>query len=433
MTEIKRHSSAQWVIVLSYSLVIMALYFEQYAGVAFVAFLISMGWLGFKAFKMPAEQKTPLLKQQRQWIVVSLIYAGVLIASFFHFPITDDGVWRLSSYAFILLLTGMFFIQTKYQITPVMLFSVAFFSFVYALIVFIIEWNFYGNALFLGGVRLGHYAAIDTGGYANFVMATLIFMVAVIALQGSRYLRFAALVALALLFVFAILTKGRTNIFFIPFIVLLAVFFLIHNKLWQLKSKLTLISLPVLFIAIAGTTYFGKDRMYSAVSDFQQLEQDNYYTSMGLRVLMAKVGTQIVQENPVMGVGLNHFRDAKADVLERKFVEVPEFVRNQVVDFTQIHNQFLMDAIFAGVFGLIALMLFLGYPLWLYARYYFQSDDVDVRIVAMSGIAFMGYILFTSLFGTVFTYTYTTIMYMLINMMLLGYLTQANTKQTSGV
>ncbi len=407
-----------------YSVAIMALYFEDLAGPAMLVFLGSMVWLAFQK-----GEKKPLITEQRNWMLVSVIYAGVLIASFFiHLPITDDGVWRLSSYSFILLLTAMFFLQTRHQVTPLMVFGVGFISFVYALIVFGIEWHVYGRDLLFGNVRLGHYAAIDTGGYANFVMATLILMFAVIGLQHNKYLKGAALVALIALLIFAVLTKGRTNIFFVPLLILLVMFFLVHNKFWQFKSKLTLISLPILLIAIVSATYFGKDRVLDAINDFEQLEQENYYTSMGLRVLMAKVGAQIVQENPVTGVGLNHFQDAKTDVLARSFTDVPDGVKSAVINFTQIHNQFLMDAIFAGIFGLLALLVFLGYPLWLYSRYYIQSDDIKYRMVALSGIALIGYTIFTSLFGTVFTYTYSTIMYMLVNMLLIGYLTQTNKK-----
>ena len=429
INQLKQHSLAQWVIVAMYSFAIMALYFEHLAGPAMLIFLGSMLWLGLQK----GERKR-LTSEQRNWLWVACIYALIMIASFFvHLPVTDDGVWRLSSYGFILLMVGMFYLQLKHQMTSIMLFSIILASFLYAITVFIIEWFYYGNQLFTSSwVRLGHYAAIDTGGYANFVMATLLVAIGVIAIQKNYTLKLLGFVAIVLLVVFAMLTKGRTNLFYLPFVLVLMVLFLWHNGFFKLKPLLTkgLVAISLIMIVTGG--YLGKDRVAETVTDFQKMEQQDYYTSLGLRVMMYRVGLDIVKENPVMGVGLNQFKQEKAYVLQTQYQSVPEHVQEMIIGFTQIHNQFLMDAIFAGVFGIVGLLAFLGYPAWLYIQFYRKSPELSTRWIAFSGLLFIGYTLFTSLFGSVFTYTYTTILYMLINLMLIAYLTQSSADSEKG-
>jgi O-antigen ligase len=210
------------------------------------------------------------------------------------------------------------------------------------------------------------------------------------------------------------------------------VLFLWHNGFFKLKPLLTkgLVAISLIMIVTGG--YLGKDRVAETVTDFQKMEQQDYYTSLGLRVMMYRVGLDIVKENPVMGVGLNQFKQEKAYVLQTQYQSVPEHVQEMIIGFTQIHNQFLMDAIFAGVFGIVGLLAFLGYPAWLYIQFYRKSPELSTRWIAFSGLLFIGYTLFTSLFGSVFTYTYTTILYMLINLMLIAYLTQSSADSEKG-
>lgn len=420
-TFLMQHTKAQWIIVAMYGLAIMGLYFENLAGPAMLFFLMGMVWLGFQK-----TDKTPIATEARNWMWVSIAYAGVMILSFFvHLPITDDGVWRLSSYSFILFMLGFFYLHSRYVVSPLMLLSIVVISFLYALTVFLIEFYQYGAELFSSPtIRLGEYASIDTGGYANFVMVTFLAAIGVVALQKNKAFRITGLVVLGCLILFAVLTKGRTNVFFLPFIFIAIVLFALHNKLFRIKPILTKLLLVVAILAVTIGALLSKDRFTETVHDFEKMEQQDYYSSLGLRMFMYKVGIDIVQEYPIFGVGLNHFKESKVTILQQNYSATPEHVQQAVIGFTQIHNQFLMDAIFAGVFGLIALVLFLAYPAWLYFNFYRRATDLSVRWLAFSGLMFIAYTCFTGMFGTIFTYTYTTLFYMLVNMMLLGYLAQ---------
>jgi hypothetical protein len=168
--------------VVAHVLVLGALYFEQMATPALLVFLAVL--LGVMLTTQAAK---PLNSVQKAWITVAVAYAGVLIASFFiHLPVTDDGVWRLSSYAFILLLAGAFYVQTRIEITLNMVLSLLLASVVYASLVFVIELSHFGMILFSNeNYRLGQFIS-DYGGYANLVMGTLIAFVSIFMFYHNK-------------------------------------------------------------------------------------------------------------------------------------------------------------------------------------------------------------------------------------------------------
>ena len=418
---LSNHEREQKMIVLMYLSAMVGVYFEHIASVALLIFLGVLFWLSIQK-----KDSVELQYSHKAFIGVSVIYGLVLLSSFvIHLPITDDGTWRLSSYSFILLLSWMFYVQLKYKMTESMMLAALIGSTVFATIVFIIEFWVFGLALLNDPwTRLGEFASIDFGGYGNFVMATLIVLVGVAAVQkDTRLIKWLVLAAI-LLFVFAVLTKSRTNLLFFPFLFLGYLVFAFQNKLFKLKPMIVKLALSLGIFAVAFMAYISTDRIKHAANDIQKLvDNEDYLSSLGLRVLMNKVGAQIVSENPMLGIGLNHFKSAKQEVLSRsEYSQVPQHAKDMTIGFTQIHNQFLMDMIFIGLPGLIALLLFIGYPLWFYSKIYFRQRSLANKFLALSGVMFISYTIFTGLFGSVFTYTYTSIMYMLVNAMLISYL-----------
>lgn len=407
--------------VVAHALVLGALYFESLATPALLVFLTLL--FGLMLTKSVAQ---PLSKLQKGWISVSVAYAGVLIASFFiHLPITDDGVWRLSSYAFILLLAGAFYVQSRITITLNMVVALLFASVAYAALVFVIELNHFGLSLLTANLRLGGYIS-DYGGYANFVMGTLIVMIGLFGFVDNRKLRVFIIVSILALVLFIMLGGGRTSIWYMVVVVAGLLWFLLDRNASTLCAKRKwkwFVGGVLVLILTLGLTH---QRIYDAYQDIQKAVAQDYNTSLGHRVVMAHIGWDIVKESPALGVGLNHFKEAKSRALEKSDFNLPSDGKQNLLNYTHIHNQFLMDMILAGVLGLLILIAFLFYPLWCYWQFYQRSNESKVRLLAMAGMLFVGYALFTAMFGCVFTYTYTSIFYMMINGLMLGYLSQPN-------
>jgi O-antigen ligase len=414
--------------VVAHVLVLGALYFEQMATPALLVFLAVL--LGVMLTTQAAK---PLNRVQKAWIAVAVAYAGVLIASFFiHLPVTDDGVWRLSSYAFILLLAGAFYVQTRIEITLNMVLSLLLASVTYASLVFVIELNHYGFRLLSDDmVRLGQHVS-DIGGYAYLVMGSLLVMPWLIfSYFHKKRLFLILLIASMFLLLYVVLGKGRTSLLFLP-IALLALVYgsarlaLTRKRLWSLVALVMSMMLVVFAVSY--------DRIKALSQDLTLIIQHkDYNTSMGLRLVMYEVGMDIVVDHPILGVGLSHFKEEKSERVDLDVFALPQEIQKAVVSFTQIHNQFLMDSIFAGIFGLVALLFFLGYPFWRYLCYFQNSQNITDGIFAMSSMLFIGYTIFTGLFGSVFTYTYSSIFYMMINGLLLGYLSQQGFSKESKV
>jgi O-antigen ligase len=411
--------------VIAHALVLGALYFEQMATPALLVFLAVL--LGVM---LTTETSQPLNKVQKGWIAVSVAYASVLIASFFiHLPITDDGVWRLSSYAFILLLAGAFYLQTRIKIKINMILSLLLVSVVYASLVFALELSHYGWALWTGNIRLGGYVS-DYGGYANLVMGTLIVLIGLFGLVGSKKLQSFVFVSISVLVVFVMLGGGRTSIWYMIVLVLGLLWFLLNrNNISAIPAKSEwywLLGGVLVLMLTLGLTH---QRIYDAYQDIQKVLSQNYNTSLGHRVVMAHIGWDIVKDSPMMGVGLNHFKEAKTLALEKRDFNLPSYGKQSVINYTHIHNQFLMDMILAGILGLLTLIAFLFYSLWCYWQFYQRSNEYEIKLLAMAGMFFIGYAVFTALFGCVFTYTYTSIFYMMMNGFILGYLAQHHDRQ----
>ncbi len=416
------HSPAQKVITIMYVLVIMALYFEHLAGAALVVFVVSMIWLFFQK-----PECCQLGRIEKNWIIISLIYSCLILSSFFiHQPITSDGVWRLSSYAFIILMTGFFYIQSKIVITREMIFLIMLFSIICSFAIFLIELGHYGLNIFTNtDIRMGHYASVNYGGYANFTMGSLIVLLSIYAFNLSKPQKVFLILLTISMLMFIVLGRGRTSIWYFSILVV-AMSWFYYQKCFSLLSKKRLLSLMgVAVFSIVSVFAVTHERIYAAYHDIYEAVENNYDSSLGHRIVMYTIAADIISDHPLLGVGLNKFKESKEYYIDKHNFNLSQEEKARIVGYTQIHNQFLMDAIFFGLFGFVAVCFFIFYPLVMYFYYYRAYHELDFKLISLVGILFIGYEIFTSLFGSIFTYTYTSIFYMLINALLINYLSQS--------
>jgi O-antigen ligase len=265
---------------------------------------------------------------------------------------------------------------------------------------------------------------VNYGGYANFAMGTFSIGLGVLGFARTSVERIMGFALLGLMLLFVLLGRGRTSIWY--FVIVVAV--LVWHFYPVLSQKIHQNYLRVLMVAavlsVVSVLMLSFDRITAAYQDIDQMMQDNYDSSLGHRSVMYRIGTEIVLEHPVLGVGLSHFKETKAAYLAQHDFQLSQEATQKIIGYTQIHNQFLMDMILSGVMGLVAIILFLFYPLWIYIWFYRRAGNQHLRLLALSGVLFIGYAVFASLFGTLFSYTYIAIFYMLINGFLIRFLVQ---------
>lgn len=113
-------------------------------------------------------------------------------------------------------------------------------------------------------------------------------------------------------------------------------------------------------IVLAGSASFIKDRIDEGIAELKAAEAGEYYSSWGARLVMWRIGLDLVKEAPLLGYGPG----SEAALLEAE--------SRKRVDFTMTYSHFhsapLQYAIRDGVLGVIALAALLVVPLFVAIR-----------------------------------------------------------------
>lgn len=107
-----------------------------------------------------------------------------------------------------------------------------------------------------------------------------------------------------------------------------------------------------------------QERIQDSISDLKYAEQGAYGTSWGLRIVAWQGAWQGFLSAPVLGVGTDGF-DAMKQSLVASGVSSPLLLDPQLA---HSHNQYMQNLFIRGAIGGIALLLFLGLPIWWAAK-----------------------------------------------------------------
>ncbi|OQX08883.1 MAG: hypothetical protein BWK73_24210 [Thiothrix lacustris] len=160
------------------------------------------------------------------------------------------------------------------------------------------------------------------------------------------------------------LTQGRMGQ--VVFLVLLSLFVFQFYQGKLLKPALIAL---VLVATIAPAAYVFspvvQDRVDLAVYEVQNYEQAPN-SSMGLRVIMLLNSFEMIQENPLLGVGTGDYRQEYIKVNRENF---PEADRGEILNHP--HNVYVQEMVQFGVLGL----LILGYMFYAMLNLYRRSTS----------------------------------------------------------
>ncbi|MBL0575247.1 O-antigen ligase family protein [Aeromonas hydrophila] len=116
--------------------------------------------------------------------------------------------------------------------------------------------------------------------------------------------------------------------------------------------------------AIYQTNQLVQVRVAEAVSDLNSAEKGSYDSSWGLRVIAWQSAWLGFLDSPVAGVGTDGFDALKISQVRNELV--PASILNPVL--THAHNQYMQNLVVRGSIGFIALVIFLGLPIYLAAN-----------------------------------------------------------------
>ena len=381
---------------------IAPLYFEDIRQIFVLVFFLMLGYLAFNL----KYAKGQVSKTEKTWIEVMVAYALVLILSFsLRGNYSDDGSWRLEAPLLMLVFSAWYYFAIRFGVEKKILIFAALSSILAAVILFSYEvWS-------IGQLQLFQFGSIhrDIGATGFFLPIT--FTLLCILIWGNRTVILGLLIIIALLFTG--LTTTRTAFVITVFPLFMLIIYLFRASIFTFNIKAMLFVITISSFAIAG--YFSQGKLTATVSNYQSMEKGEFYTSMGLRVAMLDMGGALLAKNWIIGVGPSDYKKELRE--EVKLHDYSQRIKNSTVSFMHIHNQYLMDWLLHGLAGIIALGFILLFPL----KVFYQKHKLEPHSGAFFAVGLCLGIIVVMFFGALFTYTYTTIMYVLAISALISY------------
>ncbi|MDH1637156.1 O-antigen ligase family protein [Aeromonas caviae] len=122
-------------------------------------------------------------------------------------------------------------------------------------------------------------------------------------------------------------------------------------------------AIALLFIMCLGVIYHTntlvQDRISAAASDINQMSVGSYGSSWGLRVVAWKSVWLGFLDAPLIGVGSDGFRSVKEQQVSQGLIS-PLVLDSALA---HAHNQYMQNLIIRGIVGLLALIIFIFYPM----------------------------------------------------------------------
>jgi O-antigen ligase len=378
---------------------IVPLYFESVRQVFGLIFISILFYLSVVAYRTPLHKVNSF---EKRWLFIAVVYAVILIVSYFiRPPYTSDGEWRNAAPIFVLLISAWYFLAIRFNQQKELIKYIAISSVACALVLLIIE-------IYMAESLIGYRLGVVYDG-ARGLAATGFILPITTGLLVVLWLKERSPLFLLLLLISFVLSgmNGSNTTFSITSITIL--FGLIYVFIWGngFNNRTKSIIITLLIAVLLASTWFAKPKITAAANDVIGIMHGDYATSTGLRYAMFNIGLKALEDSWLLGVGPSKYKTHIANVAGQS--NYPESVKEFSYGVMQLHNQYIMSFLLAGIVGGITLLFLLLYPVKVFLSNFRQTRDPAAFI--MSGM--MVGIVFVMFFGAIFTYTYTTIFYML--------------------
>ena len=277
------------------------------------------------------------------------------------------------------------------------------------ILMLLIEVAIYGLGTHLGG----EFSNRGTGAwyFSSVMIATVVLAVDKlkkgIKSEFNHYILLSAVLAMIIVF-----TSTRSIWLSMLFSLLLIGLF--GFKSYQLHRLLNLkhYLLALVCVFVISTLTFDKwsQRVNDAVNDVEFMQKGEFYTSLGLRVVMYKTALDGIEQNPILGIGEVNYKKTLQDIYLSKMNTDEEALFERISKFKQIHNQFLMDAWMKGVLGFISLILLFAVPFIIFYKALAHKDSVAIGLIGI-GFLMNSFVFFQ--FGAVLTYSHGLVFFVL--------------------
>jgi O-antigen ligase len=156
-----------------------------------------------------------------------------------------------------------------------------------------------------------------------------------------------------------------------------ALLVLFLNKFrFTFKKFILLLLLSSVASMLSGS--FIKQRIEQTRYEFEQIQEGNMNTSIGLRLQMWQAAVKLAEGNWLLGLGNEHFEKLELLYKQRKITKA-------LYDYhpPHYHNQFIDSVVKSGLIGLAFLLLLLILPLYLVRHTIKNTKNIVTAVVAL--------------------------------------------------
>lgn len=148
----------------------------------------------------------------------------------------------------------------------------------------------------------------------------------------------------------------------------------VRERKWKQATLLVLAFCSIFIVVLLAAPALGKrfTEMSNSLAE-GKLNSDSEKSS-GLRMLVWHASLELIEENPVLGVGIEHTHDAQV----RKYVQLG-YEGAEKYELNS-HNQFLQTAVMAGFVGLFILLIWLGSVI---RHFFFTKNNVAILFILL--------------------------------------------------
>ncbi|HDO1322239.1 TPA: O-antigen ligase family protein [Aeromonas veronii] len=148
-------------------------------------------------------------------------------------------------------------------------------------------------------------------------------------------------------------------------VVVTAVYLFFNRALLVKNIRLILPGVIIVFVAFSYNSRIFIQRVDDVKYDFIKLEQGNYQTSIGLRLVVWKSAWLGFLEYPFMGVGKDGIDGLKKQQVSEHKVNPILLVGDGGLGMPHAHNQYLNQLVMRGLVGFIPMMILLASPIFM--------------------------------------------------------------------
>lgn len=225
-------------------------------------------------------------------------------------------------------------------------------------------------SVIMGGISIGglglwqYYNGWDrVGGYTNAILfsqaALIMFILNMIVVFSCQRMSVSVLASIAVISSLYALYQSQSRGVWIAavFSIMIVSFLKLRHK--PIKLSLLIFSFIISMILLYQYSPVVQQRILDAMSDLDKIQANSYDTSWGLRLMAWKSAWFGFLDNPIFGIGYHGLDGLRLEQLKSGIVD--QFYIDHGV--SHAHNQFMQNILIRGIFGGMAAILVLIYPI----------------------------------------------------------------------